>query len=90
MVTKQEVLSNIEQLKDVIANVSKSGDYDSINYYEQMLKMQEYILIEMLSLQPEVVGQGPKETYYTDNFGMVTPENAKDIIKLFGSLRGGM
>lgn len=90
MVTKQEVLTNITQLKDVISNVSKGGDEDMLSYYEQMLRMQEFILVEMLSLQPQIIGEGTQEVYYTDNFGIVTPENAKNIVRIFGSLRGSI
>lgn len=85
---KLEILQNISQLKEVVSNVSKSADADFLGYYEQMLRMQEYLLVEIMSQQPISDNEKTQEVYYTDNYGVITPESARSIISLLGSIKG--
>lgn len=88
MIDKNDVLLNISQLREVVSNASKSGDKDILGYYEQMLRMQEYILVEMVSMEEDKGHDVTVSSYFTDNFGIITPERAKILIKNLGSLRG--
>lgn len=82
---KDDVIANITQLREVISNLNKSGDKDTVGYYENILRLQEHMLVEILSEQKEPDQQ---VFYHTDNYGVVTPETAKQLVKVIGTLRG--
>jgi hypothetical protein len=76
-----QILSNIEYYAETVVILSKNGDPEMIAMYEEKLKESELELIQYLSEQPPRIGDITTIMYRTNNFGIVTPEIARHIIK---------
>jgi hypothetical protein len=80
---KIEVLENIENLKAAVTDNKYLEDKHLLGYYNQMLQMQEFLLVEILAELPE----SSDECYFTNSYGWITPKSSKMIISLLGSIK---
>ena len=72
--------NEIEYLNDTITNLSHSGDNDFVAAYEEKLKQAEIMLITELAKEVGENGDITLIMYRTTNFGIVTPQIAKQLL----------
>ena len=72
--------NEMQYLNETIISFSKSGDNDFVAVYEEKLKQAEIMLITELAKEVELGGDVTLIMYRTTNFGIVTPQIAKQLL----------